>query len=174
MKDRHKLALVFFVIMSLGFAWTNFNDGYNYNHCFFFSCKLSRSIKDIFIMAVVTLVLLGLEYWEPSENPNTNKDIRMMAFLEMLKGHYQFFWVLITPQFFDDKTKNWKLTSWIPIRITSTDQQIEALIKSSDQSVEEKAKSIGIYTVIKVRGYVIEEGKLIKTKEGFVTMEVNC
>lgn len=117
---------------------------------------------------------LKKEYWEPSENLNSNKDIRMMAFLEMLKGPQSFFWVLITPQSYDDKTKIWKLTSWLPIRITSTDKNIESLIKSSDQSVEEKAMSIGMYSVIKVQGYDIEEGKLVKPKESFETMEANC
>lgn len=117
---------------------------------------------------------LKKEYWEPSKNPNYNKDIRMMAFLEMLKGPYPFFWVLITPQSFDDKTKTWKLTSWLPVRITSTDEQIETLIKSSDQSVEEKAKSIGIYSVVKVQGFDIEKGKLVEPKDINPIGEANC
>jgi hypothetical protein len=48
---------------------------------------------------------LKKEYWEPSENPNSNKDIRMMAFLEMLKGPYYIFWMLITPQSLTIKQK---------------------------------------------------------------------
>ena len=117
---------------------------------------------------------LKKEYWEPSENPNSNKDIRMMAFIEMLKGPYSFFWVLITPQSYDEKTKSWKMTSWLPIRITSTYEQIEALIKSSDQSVEEKAKSIAMYSVIKVQGYGIENGKLVEPKDTNPIGEANC
>lgn len=117
---------------------------------------------------------LKKEYWEPSENPNSNKDIRMMAFLEMLKGPYSFFWMLITPQSFDYKTKTWKMTSWLPIRITSTDKQIEALIKSSDQSVDEKANNVGMYSIIKVQGFDIEEGKLVKPKSDFETPVANC
>ena len=117
---------------------------------------------------------LKKEYWEPSENPNSNKDIRMMAFLEMLKGPYPFFWVLITPQSFDDKTKAWKFTSWLPIRITSSDEHVEALIKSSDQSVEEKAKSIAMYSVIKVQGFDIQNGKLVEPKDTSPIGEANC
>lgn len=117
---------------------------------------------------------LKKEYWEPSENPNSNKDIRMMAFIEMLKGPYQFFWVLITPQSYDNKTKTWKMTSWLPIRITTTDKQIKALIKSSDQSVDEKAKNIGMYSVVKVQGFDIEEGKLIEPKNDNETPVSNC
>jgi len=117
---------------------------------------------------------LKKEYWEPSENPNSNKDIRMMAFIEMLKGPQSFYRVLITPQSYDEKTKGWKMTSWLPIRITSTDEQIEALIKSSDQSVEYKAKSIAMYSVIKVQGYDIENGKLVEPKDTNPIGEANC
>lgn len=117
---------------------------------------------------------LKKEYWETSENANSNNNIRMMAFLEMLKGPHSFFWVIITPQSYDNKTKSWNLTSWVPIRITSTDAQIEALIKSSDQSVDEKAKSIGIYTVIKVQGFDIEEGKLVEPSSEKISFEANC
>lgn len=117
---------------------------------------------------------LKKEYWEPSDNPNSNKDIRMMAFLEMLKGPTSFYWTLITPQSYDVKTKTWRLTSWIPIRITSTDEQIEALIKSSDQSVSEKAKYIGIYSVVKVQGFDIDEGKLVEPKDTRPVGEANC
>jgi hypothetical protein len=56
------------------------------------------------------------------------------------------------------------MTSWLPIRITSTDKQIEALIKSSDQSVDEKANTVGMYSIIKVQGFDIEEGKLVKPR----------
>jgi len=117
---------------------------------------------------------LKKEYWEPSENPNSNKDIRMMAFIEMLKGPQSFYRVLITPQSYDEKMKSWKMTSWLPIRITSTDEQIEALIKSSDQSVEYKAKSIAMYSVIKVQGYDIENGKLVEPKDACHIGEANC
>jgi len=117
---------------------------------------------------------LKKEYWQPSENPNSNKDIRMTAFLEMLKGPQSFFWVIITPQNYDNKTKTWKLTSWIPIRITTTDEQIETLIKSSDQSVEEKAKNIGMYSVVKVQGFDIEEGKLVEPRTESVSREADC
>lgn len=117
---------------------------------------------------------LKKEYWEPSENPNLNKDIRMTAFLEMLKGPTSFYWTLITPQSYDVKTKSWRLTSWLPIRITSTDEQIEALIKSSDQSVSEKAKYIGIYSVAKVQGFDIDEGKLVDPKDTSPVGEANC
>jgi len=117
---------------------------------------------------------LKKEYWEPSENPNSNKDIRMTAFIELLKGPYQFFWVLITPQSYDNKTKIWKMTSWLPVRITSTDEQIESLIKSSDQSVENKAKSIGMYTVVKVQGFDINEETLVEPKNDSGLQEANC
>lgn len=147
--------------------------------------KLKREIEkknpdaDAYGGLVVTLEYdhnfpLKKEYWDPSDNPNSNKDIRMMAFLEMLKGPYPFFWVLITPQSCDDKTKTWKLTSWLPVRITSSDEQIEALIKSSDQSVEEKAKSIGMYSVVKVQGFDIEEGKLVNPKSENINQAADC
>lgn len=117
---------------------------------------------------------LKKEYWNPSENINANKDIRMMAFIDMLKGPYSFFRVIITPQSYEAKTKSWKLTNWLPIRVTSTDEQIEALIKSSDQSVEEKAKSVAMYSVVKVQGFDIENGKLVEPKDTNPIGEANC
>lgn len=147
--------------------------------------KLKRHIEkrnpgtDAYGGLVVTLEYdhgfpLKKEYWDPSENLNSNKDIRMMAFLEMLKGPHSFFWTIITPQSYDTKTKTWKLMNWLPIRVTTTDKQIEALIKSSDQSVDEKANNVGMYSIIKVQGFDIEEGKLVKPKSDFETPVANC
>ena len=98
----------------------------------------------------------------------------MMAFLELFKGPYQFFWVAITPQSYDNKTKKWKLTNWLPIRITSTNDQIEALIKSSDQSVDEKAKSIGMYSVVNVQGLNLETGELYEPKNTSPIKDADC
>jgi len=117
---------------------------------------------------------LKKEYWEISDIPNLNQDIRMTAFLEMFKGPYQFFWVAITPQSYDNKTKKWSLTNWLPIRITSTDEQIESLIKSSDQSVDESAKSIGMYSVVNVQGLDINSGKLNQPEDTSSIKEANC
>ena len=117
---------------------------------------------------------LKKEYWQVPHSPNLNKDIRTMAFLEMFKDAYQFYWVLITPVFFDIKTKTWKFTSWLPVLITSTDKQIGALIKSSDQSVDYKAKSIGLYSVVKMQGLTIESGKLNEPNERVGVFEANC
>lgn len=117
---------------------------------------------------------LKKEFWEMSDTPNLNQDIRMTAFLEMFRGPYQFSWVAITPQSYDKKTKNWRLTSWLPIRITSTDEQIEALIKSSDQSVDESAKSIGMYSVINVQGLDIETGKLNQPEDNNPIKAADC
>lgn len=147
--------------------------------------KLKRHIEkrnpdtDAYGGLVVTLEYdhsfpLKKEYWDPSENLNSNKDIRMMAFLEMLKGPHSFFWVIITPQSYDGKTKTWRLTNWLPIRITTTDKQIEALIMSSDQSVEEKARDIGLYSILKVQGFDIEEGKLVEPKAENISREADC
>lgn len=117
---------------------------------------------------------LKKEFWEISDNPNLNRDIRMMAFLELFKGPYQFFWVAITPQSYDNKTKKWRLTNWLPIRITSTDAQIDALIKSSDQSVDDRAKSIGMYSVVKVQGLNLETGELYEPNDTSPIKEANC
>lgn len=116
---------------------------------------------------------LKKEYWEISDNPNLNRDIRMEAFIELFKGPYQFFWVAITPQSYYSKTKKWSLSNWLPIRITSTDDQIEALIKSSDQSVDDCAKSIGLYSVLNVQGLDIESGKL-NQPQGTSNPEASC
>ncbi|MBP9817597.1 hypothetical protein KBC75_02445 [Candidatus Shapirobacteria bacterium] len=117
---------------------------------------------------------LKKEYWDVSETKNLNKDIRMMAFLKLFNDPHQFFWVAITPQSFNNKTQKWRLTNWLPIKITSTDEQIEALIKTSDQSVDEQAKSIGLYSVVNIQGLNIDTGQLFQPKTSVITKEPDC
>lgn len=114
------------------------------------------------------------DFWDPSDASNLNRDIRMMAFLDMFKGPRQFYWVAITPQSYDDKTKKWQFTNWLPLKISSTDQQIEALIKSSDQYVLPKANSIGLYTVVSIQGLDIETGELFEPKSTDPATQANC
>ena len=45
---------------------------------------------------------------------------------------------------------------------------------SSDQSVEEKARNVGIYSILKVQGFDIEEGKLVEPKAENISWEADC
>lgn len=159
---------------------------------FFDLKKISKSLKvikkkiegnnkgvDVFAGLVVKLEYdhsfpLKKEYWDVSQNPNLNINTRVPAFLKMLNGPQPFFWVVLTPALYGKKTKTWELSNWLPIRITSTDEQIEGLIKSSDQFVDSRSKSIGMYSVVKIQGFDFEKGELAKPSDEIDLPEANC
>jgi|GEM_PF-5941789 len=146
--------------------------------------KLKRGIKkkrdaDIYGALVVYLEYdhsfpMKREYWDTPTTATLNPDTRTNAYMEMLKGAHPFYWVLITPQGYIAKTKSWVFTNWLPILISSTDKQIRALLKASNQAIEIKSKSIGMYKVMHVQGFDIEEGELIEPKQEDKPTEANC
>lgn len=114
------------------------------------------------------------EYWTSTKEPDINKNLRINSYLEMMKGIHAFYQVLIVPRQYNDKTKVWTFTNWMPISIASTDEQIDSLIKLSDQPVDIRAKYTGIYLIKEVKGFDIDTAKFIEPKQENINFESNC
>ncbi|MBF0208951.1 MAG: hypothetical protein HQK53_18985 [Oligoflexia bacterium] len=117
---------------------------------------------------------LRKEHWANPQGELFEKDYRLTKFREMMADMPQLYSVIVLPNDYDIKTKKWSLINWIPILMTTSDEKIDNLIKASDQSVDESASSMGIYSIEFTKGFDLDTGKLIEPKSDNIKGEADC
>ena len=117
---------------------------------------------------------LRKEHWANPQGELFEKDYRMTKFREMMADMPQLYSVIVLPSHYDTKTKKWNYINWIPILLTTSDEKIDNLIKASDQSVDESANNMGIYSIECTRGFDLKTGEIIEPKNTSPIKQVDC
>jgi len=117
---------------------------------------------------------LRKEHWANPQGELFEKDYRMTKFREMMADMPQLYSVIVLPSHYDTKTKKWNYINWIPILLTTSDEKIDNLIKASDQSVDESANNMGIYSIEFTKGFDLDTGKLVEPKSDNIKIEADC
>ncbi len=118
---------------------------------------------------------LRKEHWTyVSDDDRYNSYTRGKTYLKMLNDVHQFYQIVVLPYNYNVKKKKWDFTNWIPILITANNDYIDGLMMDSDQSVDESADSMGMYTIDSVRGLDINSGKIVTPQKSATQTESNC
>lgn len=117
---------------------------------------------------------LNKNHWTDGSDVVVDDGYRIKQYLKMLDDVYQFYNIIILPRFYNVKEKKWLFRNSMPILITADDKKMNELIISSDEPVDTSAKSIGIYSIEKIKGFDIDTGKFIDTKKDNINFEANC
>ena len=144
-----------------------------------FKKKLAK--RKIKVHGVITIKIkfnktypLRKEHWTCPKDSLLDNNFRINQFMEMAGNVPQLYQIIVLPSDYLTKTKEWKFVNWIPILVSLDNKKIDDLIRASDQGVDESAKSMGLYSVEKVRGFDLDTGKFIKPSKEVKIHGADC
>lgn len=135
--------------------------------------------SEIYGVIVIKLKLsrkypLKKEHWMSPPSELNDDYSRIRSFLEMMNNTPELYSILVLPRLYDLKTRTWQFLAWIPVLLTTDDAKIESLIVTSDQPVDNSAKSMGIYSIEYAKGIDLKTGTLIRSDKSKFTKEADC
>lgn len=117
---------------------------------------------------------LKKEYWEIDSDMVLDDIYRMKQYLNVLDGKEKLYQIMVMPQHYDTKKKEWWLTNWLPVLATTTDEELGKIaIMSPGTQVDISAKNMALYSIEWVKGMYVETGELVE-KEEEKEVEYNC
>lgn len=119
---------------------------------------------------------LKKEFWltETREGMELDQGYRVRQYIKMFdndrQGLYQ---IMVMPYHYEVKKKKWILSNWLPVLSTITDEELGKIaVMSTKTQVDPSAKYMALYTVEWVKGYDVDEDKLVENEKK--NFEGNC
>lgn len=117
---------------------------------------------------------LKKEFWETKSDIVLNNFYRVKQYLKMFKDGEGLYKIMVMPYFYNTKEKKWILANWLPVLMTTTDDELAKIaIMSSETQVDASAKNMGLYTIDWVKGFDIETGEILKPNNTYSVNDLN-
>lgn len=99
---------------------------------------------------------------------------KIRRYNNFLDQPFELFHLAVVPHDYQSKTKTWNFACWLPLLLTTSTADVEALIRGSDQYVNPTADTMAFYSITRSQGYDFETGEFTNPDNSTVRSPVEC
>lgn len=105
---------------------------------------------------------LKKEFWTTNNDLSLDDGHKINEYVKILKNKWYFYKIMIVPVGYNVKNDKWFFVNWLPVKPTTTDDELAKIAIMSDIEVYEPAKDMALYTIEWVKGFDTNIGEIVE------------